>query len=170
MKWMTSWFLFTLSTLMLSQMTTLKVQAQSTPTPDVIFQQQVNVPGPDQQETGKAGQGVNMSFSVNQKSTVFLNITTNASKPTLNVYVLYSDNYAQYKATGSLAKATPLKDFTKLDTGSFKATGVLNTGSYGIVIQWSKVDLYDTMPNVIVEVDAEKYVPPTPTPTAVAKP
>ena len=154
MKLKTSRFLFSLSLLLLSQMASLKVHAQTEP--NVIFEQQLKVPGPNTQQAGKAGQGADASFVITQKSTVTLTINTNESKNTFNVYVLYPDNYATYKTTGSLTKATFLKNFTKLDTGSFKTTGVLNPGSYGVVIQWSQADRDDSVPSVDVEVDAEK--------------
>jgi hypothetical protein len=165
MKWITGLFFLSLSLLMFSSLTVLKAQAQSTPTPDVIFQEQFNIPGSDQQQVGKAGQGVDVSFVITQKSTVYLNLTTNLPSPTLNVYVLYPDDYAVYKATGSLAHATPIKDLSKLDAISYKTKGVLSNGTYGVVVQWAQSKPYDTQPSVLLEVDAEKYVPPTPTPS-----
>lgn len=164
MKLKISLFLFSFSLFLLSLTPVLKVQAQSTPAPDDIFDQQFNVPGSDQQQVGQAGQGVDVSFKINQTSTVYLNLTTNLPSPTLNVYVLFPDDYAVYKATGSLAKAKPIKDLSKLNTVSYKAKGVLNTGTYGVVVQWAQSKIYDTQPNVHLEVDAEKYVPATPTP------
>jgi hypothetical protein len=164
MKLKTSLFLFSLALLMLSSIGVLKVQAQSTPTPDTIFQEQFNVPGPDQQQVGKAGQGFDVSFKITETSTVYLNMTTNLPSPTLNVYVLYPDNYAVYKTTGSLAGATPIKNLSQLNTVSYKANGVLTTGTYGVVIQWAQASGLSAEPNVILEVGAVKYVPVTPTP------
>jgi hypothetical protein len=159
-----SLFLFSFSLLMLSSTAVYKARAQSTPTPDVIFDQQFNVPGSDQQQTGKVGLGVNVSFAISQTSTVYLNLTTNLSSPTLNVYILFPDDYAVYKATGSLAKATAIKDLSRLNTVSYKAKGVLTTGTYGVVVQWAQSKMYDSQPSVHLEVDAAKYVPVTPTP------
>jgi hypothetical protein len=165
MKLRTDLFLFSLFLLMLSSMAVLKALAQSTPIPDTIFQEQFNVTGPDQQQMGKAGQGVDVSFTISQKSTVYLNLTTNLASPTLNVYVLSSADYNLYKTTGSLGHAIPIKDLSKLNTVSYKANGVLPNGTYGVIVQWAQSKLYDTQPSVNLEVDAAKYIPPTPTPT-----
>ncbi len=129
-----------------------KVQAQ---TSGVIFQKQFTVPGPNPEQTL---QGVNASFTVTQTSTITFNLTTNLSSPALNVYVLYPDNYAFYKVTGSLAKATPLKNLTQLNTASYKAQGILNCGNFGLVIQWAQANVFATEPSVTVEIDAAPYV------------
>jgi len=77
---------------------------------------------------------------------------------------LFPDDYAVYKATGSLAKATAIKDLSRLNTVSYKAKGVLTTGTYGVVVQWAQSKMYDSQPSVHLEVDAAKYIPVTPTP------
>lgn len=147
--------------LLFCQLAALKVQAQ---TSGVIFQKQFTVPGPNPEQTL---QGVNASFVVTQTSTITLNLTANLSLPTLNVYVLYPDDYAVYKETGSLAKATPLKNLTQLNTVSYKTQGILNSGNFGLVIQWAQTGTFATAPSVTVEIDAAPYVPAIP--TAVTK-
>ncbi|HXL72704.1 MAG TPA: hypothetical protein VN963_03680 [bacterium] len=158
MKLKKSLFLFSLSLLMFSQMAYLKVQAADTS--NVILQQQLTVPGPNQQPAGQKGQGVYVPFTLNQLSTVTLTITANQSTPTLNVYLLYPDNYSVYKGTGSLTNATPLKPFTALNTLSYQATGVLNTLNYGLVIQQDQTNANAASVTVGVEIDAQKYTPP----------
>jgi hypothetical protein len=158
MKWKTSLFLFSLSLLMLGSMSSLKAQALA-----VVLQKQFYVPGSNQQQVGQAGSGVNMSFTLTQTSNVFLNLTSNTPSATINVTVLNPDDYALYKATGSLAKTKPIADLSKTGTGSYNSQGVLKTGTYGVVIQSIQSEMYETQPNVILEVDAIKYVPVTPT-------
>lgn len=131
-----------------------QVQAQTA----VLFQKQLTVPGPN---SAQILQGVNASFSVTQTSTITLNMTTNVASPTLNVYVLYPDDYAVYLATGSLAKATPLKNLTQLNTVSYKNQSVLNDGTFGLVIQWAQSSAFGAEPSVKVEIDAVPYVPLT---------
>ena len=133
-----------------------KAQAQT----QVLLQKQFTVPGPI---SGQTLQGVNASFTVTQTSTITLNLNTNLLSPTLNFYILYPDDYAVYRETGSLAKATPLKNLTQFNAVSYKARGVLNDGTFGIVIQWAQAGVFSTEPNVTVEIDAAKYVPSTPT-------
>ena len=129
----------------------------------VLLQKQLTVPGPNSAQTL---QGVNASFSVTETSTITLNLTTNLSSPTLNVYILYPDDYAVYLETGSLAKATPFKNLTQLNTVSYKTQGVLNSGTFGLVIQWAQSGAFSTEPNVIVEIDAAPHVPPMSTAVA----
>jgi hypothetical protein len=125
MKLKKSLSLFSLSLLMFSQTAYVKVQALTAP--GVILQQQLTVPN--------SAQGVNVLINITESSTVTLTFTANQSAPTFNVYVLYPDNYAMYKLTGSLAHATPLKPFTALNTLSYTASGIINPGPYGLVIQ-----------------------------------
>jgi hypothetical protein len=129
-----------------------QVQAQTA----VLFQKQLTVPGPNSAQTL---QGIHASFSVTQISTITLNVTTNVAAPTLNVYILYPDDYAVYLATGSLAKATPLKNLTQLNTVSYKTQSVLNDGNFGLVIQWAQSGVFSTEPSVTVEIDAAPYAP-----------
>lgn len=157
MKLKKSLSIFSLSLLMLSQTANVKVQALTAP--GVILQQQLNVPGPNQQPAGQKGQGVDVPFTLTQLSTVTLTITANQSSPAFNVYLLYPDNYAYYKATGSLAHATPLKPFTALNTLSYTATGLLNTLNYGLVIQWAQTSNAANV-SVGVEITTQKYTPP----------
>jgi hypothetical protein len=133
-----------------------KAQAQTA----VLLQKQLTVSGPNSAQTL---QGVNASFSVTQTSTITLNLTTNLASPTLNVYVLYPDDYAVYLETGSLAKATPLKNLTQLNTVSYQTQGILNNGTFGLVIQWAQSGAFSSEPSVTVEIDAVPYVSPAST-------
>lgn len=151
MKLKKSLFLFSLSLLMFSQTAYVKVQALTAP--GVILQQQLTVPN--------SAQGVNVPINITESSTVTLTITANQSAPTFNVYVLYPDNYAMYKLTGSLAHATPLKPFTVSNTLSYTASGIINPGPYGLVIQQAQTS-NATNVSVGVQVTAQEFVP-TPT-------
>jgi len=139
--------IFSLFLLMFSQTAYVKVQALTAP--GVILQQKLTVPN--------SAQGVSVPFSITESSTVTLTITANQSAPTFNVYVLYPDNYAMYKLTGSLAHATPLKPFTASNTLSYTATGMLNENTYGLVIQWAQTS-NATNVSVGVQVTAQKFV------------
>lgn len=151
MKLKKSLSVFSLSLLMLSQTAYEKVQALTAP--GVILQEQLTVPN--------SAQGVNVPINITECSTVTLTITANQSAPNFNVYVLYPDNYSMYKVTGSLAHITPLKPFTASNTLSYTASGIINPGPYGLVIQQAQTS-NATNVTVGVEVTAQKFVP-TPT-------
>ena len=144
----------------------LKAQDQG---PVTINDEIFNVPKIFRNSDGTLGHGVDKPFTLEKKSKVSLTVASNKQHPTLNIYVLDTDNYAKYQASGSLINLNSINNLTKTKTLGFKSNEELVPGKYVLIIRWAEAPLFATAPAVGLKLIAQEIAPkvqkPSITPT-----